>query len=191
MTPAQQSVLLNRVIVSLAVPHGTTKITASHLNRYDWLRAQLPVRNVSIDLGFQKTFSGLFRLRYMPTRHRPTYFGMMEANKGGIALSFAHILAAYHNATTRWEVSFVSKLIHIIDPNQAVWDSLVSGHLGLAIPPGRNLANCTHAYGQLTAEMTSLLAHPLFPAVQAAFNARFPGRAYTPMRILDASIWGL
>jgi hypothetical protein len=191
MTPAQQTVLLTRVIASLVAPNGTTKITASHLNRYDWLRAQLHVLNVSTDLGFQKTFSGLFQLRYMSTLHRPTYFGMMQANKTGVALNFAHILASYHHATNRWEVSFVSKLIHIINPDQAVWDSLVSGHLGLAIPPQRNLANCTHAYGHLTSEMTALLAHPLFPAVQAAFNARFPGRAYAPMRILDASIWGL
>jgi hypothetical protein len=191
MTLAQQTVLLNRVIASLAAPHGTTKITASHLNRYDFLRAQLPVLNVSVDLGFQTTFSGLFRLRYMPKLHRPIYFGMMEANKAGVALTFGPLLAGYHRETGRWEVSFVSKLMHIIDPHQAVWDSLVSGHLGLAIPPVRNLANCIHAYTQLTAEMTALLAHPRFPAVQAAFNARFPGRAYTPMRILDASIWGI
>ena len=191
MTPAQQTALLNRVVASLALPNGVTKITAGHLNRYDWLRAQLPVLNVSIDPGFQRTFSGLFRLRYMPRLHRPIYFGMMEANKAAIAVVFGPLLAAYHGATGRWEVSFVSKLIHLIDPHQAVWDSLVSGHLGLAIPPARNVANCTHAYGQLTAEMTALLAHPLFPAVQSAFSARFPGHANTPMRILDASIWGL
>lgn len=191
MTPAQQTALLNRVAASLVLPNGVTKITAGHLNRYDLLRTQLPVCNVGTDLGFQRTFSGLFQLRYMKQAHRPVFFRMMEANKAGAALGFAHILAAYQAATGRWEVSFVSKLIHIIDPNQAVWDSLVSGHLGLAIPPVRNLANCTHAYGQLTAEMAALLKHPHFPAVQAAFNARFPGRAYTPMRILDASIWGI
>ncbi len=173
------------------MPNGTTKITPSHLNRYDWLRAQLPVANVSTNATFQRIFSGLFRLRFMPRAHRPFYFGMMQANKAAASLNFATLLGIYHHRTGRWEVSFISKLIHIIDPNQAVWDSILSGHLLLAIKPGRNIANCGNAYTQLTAEMNSLLVHPLFANVSAAFNARFPGRAYTPMRILDVSIWGL
>lgn len=88
-------------------------------------------------------------------------------------------------------MSFVSKLIHIIDPHRAIWDSEVRAKLTIPKPHPLTSANCGAAYIQLENEMAALLTHPHYPFVQIAFNARFPGRAYTPMRILDASIWGL
>jgi hypothetical protein len=191
MTPAQRTNLLNRVIASLAFPAGSTRITASHLNRYDWLRAQLPIVNVAVHAGFQRTFTGLFQLRFLPAVHRPIYFAMMQAQKGLGSHAFLPLLQAYCAAAGRQEMSFISKLIHIINPHQAVWDSRVRARLMISNPVPRTLANCNHAYSQLANEMTALLAHSRFPALQQAFNARFRGRAYTPMRILDVSIWGL
>jgi hypothetical protein len=181
--------LLNLVIQSLA--QGTTKITVGHLNRYDFLRAQLPLVNVAQDNQFQQTFSGLFKLRYMEQAHRPIYFGTMEQQKNNAALNFPALLDAYHQQTGRWEVSFISKLIAIIDPNRPVWDSIVSRRLALALPVARNQANCAAAYVALNESMQGLLQRALFPNVLAGFAARFPGRLYQPMRILDTTIWGL
>lgn len=191
MTPQQRAALLNRVIASLALPLGTTRITPGHLNRYDWLRTQLPLVNVAANAPFQKSFSGLFQLRFMPAAHRVVYFQMMEGQKGQVGHAFPALLGAYCAAGGRLEMSFISKLIHIITPHRAVWDSLVRAHLMIPDPHPRTLPNCATAYLQLETEMAALLMHPLYPSVQIAFGARFPGRAYTSMRILDASIWGL
>lgn len=191
MTAAQRTALLNQVIASLAQPNGATKILPNHLDRYDWLRASLPVLDIATDLEFQHTFSGLFRLRYMRTAHRPIYFGIMEANKRATGLTFRDLLTGYYADAGRWEVSFISKLLHIIEPNRPVWDSIVSRHLGLTLSRQRNLQNCSDAYTELESEMNDLLGDPLFTAVESAFSARFPNRAYTPVRILDVSVWGL
>jgi hypothetical protein len=191
MTPAQRITLLNKVIASLAAPAGATRITPGHLNRYDWLRANLPVVDVAVDPVFQSTFSGLFKMRYMRTAHRPSYFGMMEAQKGLAGHAFPALLNAHFAASGRQEMSFISKLIHIIDPHRAIWDSELRAKLVIPDPAPRTVANCDAAYAHLENEMGAMLTHPLFQQVQMAFNARFPGRVYTPMRILDASIWGL
>lgn len=191
MTPAQRTTLLNQVITSLALPAGTTRIRSSHLDRYDWLRANLPLVNVAVHPAFQSTFSGLFKLRFMRTVDRPSYFGMMQAQKVLAGHAFPALLNAHFKVSGRQEISFISKLIHIIDPQRAIWDSELRAKLMIPDPVQRTAANCSAAYAQLENEMGAMLAHPLFGNVQMAFNARFPGRAYTPMRILDASIWGL
>lgn len=191
MTPAQRSTLLNQVIVSLALPVGATRIKPGHLDRYDWLRENLPVVDVAVDPAFQSTFSGLFKMRYMATAHRPFYFGLMQAQKGLAGHAFPVLLNAHFAASGRQEMSFISKLIHLIDPHRAIWDSELRAKLMIPDPVPRTAANCGAGYAQLENEMGAMLAHPLFLGVQRAFDARFPGRAYTPMRILDASIWGL
>ena len=181
--------LLLKIIQSLNT--GTTKIRDSHLNRYDFLRTQLPLVNVGQDTDFQRTYSGLFQLRYMAQQHRSAYFGMMEQEKNNAAHSFSTLLAAYHQQIGRWEVSFISKLIAIIDPNRPVWDSLVSKQLDLSLPLQRDQASCAAAYAALEAKMRGLLQHALFPDVLTAFTTCFPNRPYQPMRILDVAIWGL
>jgi hypothetical protein len=191
MTPEQRSTLLNKVIFSLPLPAGSTRIKPGHLDRYDWLRANLPVVDVAVDPAFQSTFSGLFKMRYMRTTHRPFYFGMMQAQKGLAGHAFPALLNAHFAASGRQEMSFISKLIHLIDPHRAIWDSELRAKLLIPDPVPRIVPNCAAAYAQLETEMVAMLAHPLFLAVQRAFDARFPGRVYTPMRILDASIWGL
>jgi len=191
MTPAQRITLLNQVIVSLALPAGATRIRLGHLDRYDWLRANLSIVDVAVDPAFQSTFSGLFKMRYMRTADRPFYFGMMQAKKALTGHAFPALLNAHFEASGRQEMSFISKLIHIIDPHRAIWDSELRAKLMIPDPVQRTVVNCSAAYAQLENEMGSMLTHPLFLDVQRAFNARFPGRAYTPMRILDASIWGL
>lgn len=183
--------IINAIVASLAA--GTTKIEVSHLDRYDYLRANLALVNVAEHQVFQSTYSGLFQLRFMQRPdHFAAYFKLMEAEKvQPVGHMFQAVLQTYYNHTQRWEVSFVSKLIAIIDPNRSVWDSLVSGRLGLKLPITKTAANCSGAYAGLEQRMKGILQNPDFPQVLLAFDQRFPGRGYTPMRILDATIWGL
>jgi hypothetical protein len=182
--------IINAIVKSIRT--GSTKITDSHLNRYDKLRGQLKQVVVSNDYSFQSMFSGLFQLRWMPRRHRSIYFGMMQQQKEiDRGHSFRDLLQAYYDQTGRWEVSFITKLIAIIDPSRSVWDSLVSRRLCLSLPVVRNLETCAARYEELSERMTGLLAHRQFQCVVDAFENRFPKRCYKQMRILDATIWGL
>jgi len=189
MTFHETTSLLRSVISSLRT--GTTKIRPNHLDRYDFLRAQLTTVNVATSVAFQKTYSGLYQLRYIPGAHRTPYFELMEANKNLPDPSFHTLLNQHNIATGRWEISFISKLVAIIDPNQPVWDSIVRRRLQLTLPIRRTLLNCTAAYEELVNGMNAVLEHPLFQNLLAAFNRRFGDRNYHSMRILDVSIWGL
>lgn len=178
--------------VTQSLKNRTTKITDSHLNRYDQLRNQLQHVDVGDDARFQSTFSGLFQLRWMPRQHRLIYFAMMQQQKMIVpGHSFRDLLEAYHAKTGRWEVSFISKLIAIIDPNRSIWDNLVSTRLGISLPVVRNLEICVVRYEALENRMKGLIENKNFTCVVDAFGKRFPDRDYTNMRILDATIWGL
>jgi len=182
--------IIDAIIQSLN--NGTTKITDNHLNRYDQLRNELQRVDVGNDANFQSVFSGLFQLRWMPRQHRPIYFGMMQQQKEiAHTHSFCGLLQEYHQQTGRWEVSFITKLMAIIDPNRSVWDSLVSQRFGLGLPVVRDMETCVERYEDLSERMAGLIAHRQFPCVVDAFEERFPGRGYKQMRILDATIWGL
>lgn len=183
--------IINAIVTSLNA--GTTKIQCSHLERYDYLRTNLSLVNVATHQEFQSTYAGLFQLRFM---QRPdnfaAYFTLMETAKAQpTGHSFQGLLQQYYNQTNRWEVSFVSKLIAIIDPNRSVWDSLVSKRLRLTLPTIKTAQTCSAAYAQLEQRMSRILHDPHFPSVTAAFDNRFPRRNYHPMRVLDATIWGL
>jgi hypothetical protein len=185
-----ENAIIDAIIRSLR--SGATKISDSHLNRYDLIRSQLQQVDVDSDAIFQATFSGLFQLRWMPRQHRPIYFGMMQQQKNIVCgHSFRDLLQAYQNQTGRWDVSFITKLIAIIDPNRIVWDSLVSRRLGLSLPVAKDLEICDKRYKELSERMIRFLEHQKFARVLNAFDERFPGRDYKPMRILDAAIWGL
>lgn len=180
-------------VIATSLATGATKIRTSHLDRYDFLRGSLLRINVTNDEGFQKTYSSLFQMRHMP---RPTpfaqYFALMEAEKVKVnGHSFEDLLVNFREHSGRWEVSFISKLIAIIDPNRSVWDSLVSRRLGLKLPIKKTSRNCSAAYASLEYRMNGILKEPGFQQVSHEFAQRFPGRHYPPMRILDATIWGL
>ncbi|HWQ93270.1 MAG TPA: hypothetical protein VN673_16465, partial [Clostridia bacterium] len=176
--PVAPEALLSALEQSLT--EGTTRITESHLERYDFLREQLPFVNVATDSDFQRTYSGLYRLRFMEKKHRAIYFETMEAQKLSTTLSFPDLLFDYHKRTGRWEVSFISKLIAIIEPNHPVWDSLVSTRLGLALPLQRDHESCSAAYALLETTMRGLLSHELFLKVLQAFALKFPNHNYKP-----------
>lgn len=189
MQLSEQERLLQLVSASLA--SGSTKIRTDHLDRYDRLRANLANSDVSVDAGFQKTYSGLFRLRFMAKTHRPIYYALMETSKVRGPLAFDQTLQTFHESTGRWEVSFICKLIALIDPSRPIWDSIVSRHLGLKLPIKRTWEACCEAYEQLETETGKLLEHQRFGEVVDSFNQRFPGRDYAPMRVLDVTVWGL
>ena len=181
--------LLARAAHSLRA--GTTRLTPRHVARYDWLRTNLMEVDVAQNLEFQRRFTGLFKLRFMPRADKAVYYSLMQRAKLAIDHDLAALLQEFHEETDRIELSFISKLIAIIDPNKAVWDSIVSGHLALHLTQPRTVDGAIAAFGLLCNRMLGMLENGGFVDLQEAYQTRFPHTDHAPMRILDASLWGM
>jgi hypothetical protein len=181
--------LLTAAERSLRNPNGG--LTRSHVVRYDFLRQQLVAGNVTVNADFRRRFAGLYRIRSRTVDWKDGYFSLMEREKGKVGHDIGALLDEFRQATGRVELSFISKLIAIIDPAQPVWDSVVTGHLKIPNRYPWTLDERVTSYQTLKQRTGELLAHPLFAGVHEAYDCRFPGHGHMPMRILDASLWAL
>lgn len=88
---------------------------------------------MSMDEGFQKTYENFYTLGRYPKEFRRDYFAYMERCKE-TGLSFEEALSYFLKYGTL-EVSFSSKLVHTLDPEQPIWDRNVTDrHFGYKIP---------------------------------------------------------
>ncbi len=177
-----------------ALPGVLAGLKRNHFERYAFLRARLKATDVSQDSEFQRVFTGLYRVR-RDAAWRGHYFRLMEAEKGKPPC-FPPVLAAIHLHTGRVEASFASKLVAIIHPAQAVYDSVVAANLGLAVPklydpPLYRLAMFAETYQVLNQRMNGLIQHPSFPGLKQRLAAAFPIESLTDVRVLDLLLWQL
>ena len=189
----RDDLLLQRL--EAALPRVLEGLKGSHFDRYSFLRSRLFERDVSRDGNFQRTFNGLYRVR-RNSEWKGHYYRLMEREKTRASVEFGELLVELYNATGRIEASFVSKLVAIIHPEYAVYDSVVSANLGLVPPryydpPALRLAGMGLTYAELNARMNGLIRHPRFPALKVQLAAAFPVSELTDLRVLDLLLWQL
>lgn len=183
---ADVEAIISKAITSLN--DGSTLIRETHLKRYDYLKENLLTKSVSDDLEFQRKFVGLYKVRFLPNKKE--YFQIMEREKTKLSHDFRGLLSEMYSVTGRFDVSFISKLISIINPSCPVWDSILVSRLKIK-PSGNDLNAKVSDFNLLSQRMQDILIHGRFSALMEAFEVRFGKRGYVPMRVLDVSIWGL
>jgi len=192
--PLNDDELMQRL--SDGLPGVLASLKKSHFERYSFLRGRLSNADISNDREFQRTFNGLYRVRQRTARWKQAYYGLMERSKHHFTPVFAATLNELYSATGRVEASFASKLVAIINPNSAVYDSVVARNLCF-IPPRQHrpkderLRDFVVLYERLTERMNRLIRHRKFPAMSAALEQAFPGYVITPVRQLDLLLWQL
>ncbi len=174
------------------LPQVLKKLKASCcMERYAFLRKQIYEKDVSKDKEFQRIFNGLYKIRFCPACH---YYPLMQKAKQKRSTDFAVVLKSLWKKTGRMETSFASKLIAIIYPGQAVYDSRISKHLKLKIPkyndPER-LEKFIQLYECLNKRMKNLIKHRLFATLKIQFNQAFGKYKLTDIRRLDLMLWAL
>jgi hypothetical protein len=118
----------------------------------------------------------------------------MQEAKQNRSTDFAIVFKSLWKKTGRMETSFASKLIAIIHPDRAVYDSVIAKHLKLKIPkyndPER-LEKFIQLYECLNKQMKNLIKHRLFAALKIQFNQAFGKYKLTDIRRLDLMLWAL
>ena len=174
------------------------------IDPYIWLFGALPNRNVAQDQEFQRVYRRYWQLN--PARlsedYLAAYFGHLEQLKGQpehvtVEAVARHLLPipTHGNGRQSLQFSFASKLVHMLNPEQPVYDSMVQSFYFL--PSGganetteQKIARLLASYEFLYAEYGRVLQQGLLNQAIQQFRERFNVNAtYTDRKIIDTLIW--
>lgn len=171
------------------------KIPPQMLNTYYWLQDNLYLRNVSSDAEYKRKFAGYYRMRFVSQQYRDSFFSLFEAIKNDPDISFVDVARQLSQVDGRHEFSFISKMLHTIDPSRPIYDSQVDQALQIHRTYLPNidakirqdeeiLKQISFVYRCL--EAASEMVEPL-----AAFDRIIPNRTMSIAKKLDFLLWAL
>jgi len=92
---------------------------------YRWLREELYRRNVAEDPEYKRKFSGYYKMRFVTQEYRDAFFELFEELKNQEKIEFREVARALYEMNHKHEFSFISKMLHTIDPVRPIFDSQV------------------------------------------------------------------
>ena len=161
------------------------------IERYQFIMEKVQRVDVSSDEGFQKTYENFYTLGRYPKEFRRDYFAYMERCKG-IKPSFEETLSYFLKYGTL-EVSFSSKLVHTLDPEQPIWDRNVTDrHFGYKIPAYGTKdreKKILDRYKRYKRDFLKYVASDDGKTVIRAFDEAFPENGFTDLKKVDFVLW--
>lgn len=161
------------------------------IERYRFIMEKVQRVDVSLDEGFQKTYENFYTLGRYPKEFRRDYFVYMERVKE-IKPSFEETLSYFLKYGTL-EVSFSSKLVHTLDPEQPIWDRNVTDrHFGYKIPTYGTKdreKKMLDRYMRYKRDFFKYVASDDGKAVIRAFDEAFPKTGFTDLKKVDFVLW--
>ena len=178
---------LKRLPAILAKPKMLTGI-----ERYRLIMEKVRRVDVSLDEEFQKTYENFYTLSRYPKEFRRDYFAYMERCKEAVP-SFEEALSYFLKNGTL-EVSFSSKLIHTLDPEQPIWDRNVTDrHFGYKIPTYGTKKDrekkILDRYKRYKRDFLNYVASDDGKTVIRAFDKAFPKTGFTDLKKVDFVLW--
>lgn len=164
----------------------------SGIKKYQYLRQQLFVTDVSTNQDFQRMFNGFFRMGRRTQAYYNDYYCYLQQHKM-TGISFADALTYLYLKHGRLEMSFVSKMVALVEPTFPIWDSVVTkGHFGITAPYANakdrlhkgiekyeNYCRCYDTYMQSTSAKEKI----------AEFERLFPRTDISDVKKLDFMLW--
>ena len=153
------------------------------------------LKDVSSDAEYKRKFAGYYRMRFVSQKYRDSFFSLFEAIKNDTELSFVDVAKQLFQVDGRHEFSFISKMLHTIDPNRPIYDSQVDQALQIHRTYEPNielkirqdeeiLKQISFVYQRL--EASAEMVEPL-----AAFDQIIPSRSMSITKKLDFLLWAL
>ena len=171
------------------------KIPPRMLNTYYWLQDNLHLRNVARDLEYRRKFAGYYRMRFVSQQYRDRFFSLFEAIKNDVELSFVDVARNLSQVEGRHELSFISKMLHTIDPSRPIYDSQVDQALQIHRTYGPDIElkiqQDEEILKQISFVYQCLEASPEMAKPLAAFDQIIPSRTMSIAKKLDFLLWAL
>ena len=162
------------------------------IQKYIYLRQRLYETNVSLDLEFQKTFNGFFRMRQRSSVFYNDFYNWLELHKN-TGVSFSDTLTYFFNKHNRLEISFCSKLVALIDPNKPIWDRIVTTeHFGIKAPytySKNRLRTAIDKYDEYCSRYNAYMKTHSAQTMINEFDKIYPNSTITDIKKLDFMLW--
>jgi len=183
------------------------------IDPYIDLRTKLPHVDVSTDQDFQKIYKKYWQLNAarLSASWCAVYFGHLETLKNTQHVPtvdeisrflFGH--ATNNKGRQSLQFSFSTKFVHMLNPTQPVYDSLIAQYYflpsttsknernerGEVVFPEQKLANLLNSYRFLETEHKRILSNGLLEASIHSFRQHFPlAEVFTDEKVIDTLIW--
>lgn len=164
------------------------------MKKYKRIMDTLYWTDVSVDRDFQRTFNDFFVMRSRESRYYDSFYTFLEQKKDK-GTSFEETLDFLKEASGRLEISFSSKLIHVINPNRPIWDNNVAvQHFGMKLP-GYNVDSSTRQrevvklYHEYCSRFHEYMDSSEGQTVIRLFNEKYPHTGFTDTKKVDFLMW--
>lgn len=162
------------------------------IEKYEYLRKRLFAVDVSADQDYQRIFNGFFRMGRRSEEYYADFYNYLEQHKKQ-GILFAEALTYFYHKHNRLEMSFVSKMVAIVDPSYPIWDSIVTkGHFGIVAPytyAKDRLQKGIEKYEEYCSCYEAYMQTPAAKARIADFEKLFPSVEITDVKKLDFMLW--
>lgn len=164
------------------------------MKKYRSILDRLHKTDVSTDRDFQRAFNAFFVMRSRSPAYYDRFYTFLEAHKETGA-SFEETLTYLKAAEGRLEVSFSSKLIHVIHPARPIWDNNVAvQHFHMKTPGyGMDIESrqkeCVRLYHEYCSRFYEYLDSGEGQALLRLFNEAYPDTGFTDAKKLDFILW--
>lgn len=164
------------------------------MKKYKQIMESLRQTNVSTDANFRRTFNRFFVMRFRTPLYYDTFYSFLEARKNAGA-TFEEALEELKSANGKLEISFSSKLVHVIDPDQPIWDRNVSVlHFGMRVPGyGKPIdvrqAEVIRVYHDYCRRFYDYLDSTEGQTLIRLFDEKYPDSGLTAVKKVDFILW--
>ena len=168
--------------------------------KYTWImefieKAKLNNIDLTIEKEFRTKFNGFYRIRQKPEEFYNQYYLLLNSNLKSTP-EFINILENLYTIEQRLESSFSSKLLHSINPNLPIWDSIVMQKLNLKTtfyPKDiiKKKENIVNQYQRLSVFFNDFLLTQESQQLINLFDKKINTQNYniTPLKKIDFIIW--
>ncbi|MGN0986456.1 MAG: hypothetical protein ACI4OO_01295 [Otoolea sp.] len=167
---------------------------ATGMRKYKKIMDFLYWTDVSADKDFQRAFNSFFVMRSRSNKYYDMFYSFLERKKDK-GVSFEETLDYLKEAEGQLEISFSSKLIHVINPHRPIWDKIVAeNHFNMKLPGyGGDTSTRQKEVVKLYHEYCSRFYEYLDSAdgqtILRLFNEKYPHTGFTDAKKMDFIMW--
>lgn len=168
--------------------------TGMGLDKYKIIEEQVQKVDVSVDVDFQRSFNGFYRVRRNKD-WRKAYYNLFEQVKSSEDVGFAYILEELYHKTGNVEASFASKLLATLKPEMPIWDRYVVQNLNLKVPPASDperIRKVERLYDGIVGWYSAFLKTENARQCLAKFDEVLPDYAWlSDVKKIDFYLWSI
>lgn len=164
------------------------------MKKYKRIMDTLYWTDVSKDKDFQRAFNDFFVMRSRKSEYYDMFYSFLEQKKDK-GTSFEETLDFLKEAEGKLEISFSSKLIHVINPNRPIWDNNVAvQHFNMKVP-GYSVDSdvrqkeIVKLYHEYCSRFYEYVDSSEGQEVIRMFDEKYPHTGFTDAKKIDFIMW--